>query len=155
MSRNTEAGQLYMVLRSRGRTRAAYQAVFTPAQEAQVGNALRALMNNNGFGGVKLVGELVGRKDGPSAQRFTGYEHNWVDAAAYPVQLMQANGSAFAGVAFHCYEGSYQQVASFTSQFPNAEVYLTECTGTVGSDWWSDIKWYMSNMYVSTTQVSS
>ena len=78
-------------------------AVFTPAQEAQVGNALRSLMNNNGFGGVKIIGELVGRKDGPSAQRFTGYEHNWDTAAAYPVTLINDAPNAFAGVAFHCY----------------------------------------------------
>lgn len=39
---------------------------------AQVGKALRTLMNNNGLAGVKLF----------------GYEHNWDDAGAYPVQLV-------------------------------------------------------------------
>jgi hypothetical protein len=61
-------------------------------------------------------------------------------------------------VAFHCYEGSVGQQQEFTSKFPKAEVYHTgarallmyddrqaymcgtECTGTIGSDWWSDIK---------------
>ena len=40
--------------------------------EAQIGLALRTLLDNNGFSGVKII----------------GYEHNWVDAANYPVQLV-------------------------------------------------------------------
>lgn len=51
--------------------------------EAQIGEALRPLMNSNGFTATKLI----------------GYEHNWVDAANYPVQLMQAAESSFDGVA--------------------------------------------------------
>lgn len=50
-------------------------ALVTVAQEAQIGNALRTLLNNNGFSGVKII----------------GYEHNWDDAAAYPVQLVSDN----------------------------------------------------------------
>jgi O-glycosyl hydrolase len=42
------------------------------ATEAQIGQALRALMNDNGFGDTLLI----------------GYEHNWVDASGYPVQLV-------------------------------------------------------------------
>lgn len=42
------------------------------AVEAQIGTALRTLMNNNGFSSTKLI----------------GYEHNWDDAAGYPVQLV-------------------------------------------------------------------
>ncbi len=57
------------------------------AVEAQIGAALRTLMNNNGFSSVKLI----------------GFEHNWGDAGTYPIQLMQAAGNSFAGVSFHCY----------------------------------------------------
>ena len=42
------------------------------AIHAQIGEALRTLMNGNGFSGTKLI----------------GYEHNWDDAATYPVQLV-------------------------------------------------------------------
>jgi hypothetical protein len=41
--------------------------------EAQIGLALRTLLNNKGFSGVKII----------------GYEHNWEDAANYPVQLVR------------------------------------------------------------------
>lgn len=53
---------------------------------------------------------------------------------------MQQAGGAFDGVSFHCYAGSVQDQSDFSSQFPEKEIYFTECSGTIGSDWWSDIK---------------
>ncbi|KAF7290463.1 Glycoside hydrolase family 30 protein [Mycena kentingensis (nom. inval.)] len=107
---------------------------WTAAQEGQVGTALRTLLNNNGLSSVKLY----------------GYEHNWNDAAGYPVNLMNAAGSAYDGVAFHCYSGSFTDMAKFRSAYPTKNMAFTECTGTVGSDWWSDVKWYMTNLWVGT-----
>lgn len=89
--------------------------------EAQIGIALRSLMDSDGFSNTKII----------------GYEHNWSDAANYPVQLvrdeigvrlepvadsifqMQQAGSAFDGVSFHCYQGSVSEQAAFTSQYPS------------------------------------
>lgn len=48
--------------------------MFTAAQEAQVAKTLRTLMNNNGFSGTKII----------------GYDHNWNDAAGYPVDLVSS-----------------------------------------------------------------
>ena len=53
---------------------------------------------------------------------------------------MQQAESDFAGVAFHCYSGTYTQQATFEQAYPSKEIYFTECTGSYGSDWWSDIK---------------
>jgi O-glycosyl hydrolase len=53
---------------------------------------------------------------------------------------MQNAGSAFAGVAFHCYAGQVANQDLFHSAFPDKEIYFTECASTYGSDWWSDIK---------------
>ncbi|TFK47118.1 glycoside hydrolase family 30 protein [Heliocybe sulcata] len=100
--------------------------------EAAIGTALRTLMNNNGFSGVEII----------------GYEHNWDDATGYPTQLMQQASGAFTGVSFHCYGGSVSQQDSFHTQYPSKEIYFTECSGTIGSDWWSDIKWYMDNLAI-------
>jgi O-glycosyl hydrolase len=61
---------------------------------------------------------------------------------------MQEASSAFAGVAFHCYAGDETEQDTFHSQFPSKEIYLTECSGTIGSDWWSDIKWYMDHLFI-------
>ncbi|KIM59538.1 glycoside hydrolase family 30 protein [Scleroderma citrinum Foug A] len=107
--------------------------------EGPIGIALRTMLDGNGFSSVKII----------------GYEHNWVDAANYPVQLMQQAGSAFAGVSFHCYQGTVSQQAQFTSVYPTKEVYFTECSGTIGSDWWSDIKWYMSNLFIGSLSYGS
>ncbi|KAJ7907646.1 glucan endo-1,6-beta-glucosidase [Mycena leptocephala] len=104
--------------------------------EGQIGAALRTLLNNNGLSSVKII----------------GYDHNWNSAAGYPVQLMQADGSAFDGVAFHCYSGSVSNQDSFHSVFPSKNIYFTECSGTIGSDWWSDIKWYMDNLWIGSLE---
>ncbi|KAG1740170.1 glycoside hydrolase family 30 protein [Suillus paluster] len=110
------------------------------ATEAQIGLALRTLLNDNGFSGVKII----------------GYEHNWADAANYPVQLMQQAESAFDGVSFHCYEGYVSDQASFTSQYPNKEVYFTECSGAlINYDWWRDIKWHMDNLFIGSISYGS
>ncbi|KAI0369367.1 glycoside hydrolase [Pilatotrama ljubarskyi] len=109
------------------------------SQEAQIGTALRTLMNANGFSGVRIV----------------GYDHNWNDAAGYPVELMDDASSAFSGVAFHCYSGNFTQQDSFHNAFPSKEVYFTECTGEYGSDWWTDIKWYMENIFIGSVTHSS
>ena len=53
--------------------------------------------------------------------------------------MNQASGS-FAGAAFHCYGGNVANQDSFHNAYPNKEIYFTECTGSFGSDWWSDIK---------------
>ncbi|KZT69689.1 glycoside hydrolase family 30 protein [Daedalea quercina L-15889] len=102
--------------------------------EGQLGDQLRTLMNDNGFADTLII----------------GYEHNWDDAGAYPVQLMEDAGAAFDGVAFHCYAGTVGEQETFHSAYPDKNVYFTECSGTIGSDWWSDIKWYMSNIFIGT-----
>ncbi|KAI0789818.1 glycoside hydrolase [Abortiporus biennis] len=104
------------------------------SQEAQIGLALRTLLNNNGFSSTKII----------------GYEHNWDNAGSYPVQLMQQASSAFAGASFHCYGGSVSDQDTFHNAFPTKEIYFTECSGTMGSDWWSDIKWDMDNLYIGS-----
>ncbi|OBZ71285.1 Severin [Grifola frondosa] len=113
--------------------------LITAIQEAQIGLVLRSLMDSNGFSGVRII----------------GYEHNWDDAAGYPVQLMQQAPSAFAGVSFHCYAGNVTEQDDFHNAFPDKEIYFTECTGEYGSDWWSDIKWYIDNIFVGSVEHSS
>lgn len=109
-------------------------AKFTYSQEGQVALALRSLMNNNGFGDTVII----------------GYEHNWDNAGDYPIKLMQSYGSAYYGVAFHCYGGSVANQDIFHAAYPDKGIFFTECTGTVGSDWWSDIKWYMDNLFIGS-----
>ncbi|PIL22419.1 hypothetical protein GSI_15107 [Ganoderma sinense ZZ0214-1] len=110
--------------------------LISASQEAQIGTTLRSLMNSNGFSNTKII----------------GFDHNWNHAGAYPVQLMESAYNAFSGVAFHCYSGSVGQQDTFEAAYPNKEIYFTECTGEYGSDWWSDIKWYMDNIFVGAVE---
>ncbi|KAI0822335.1 glycoside hydrolase [Trametes gibbosa] len=113
--------------------------VFSPAQEAQIAKALRSLMDKNGFASVKIF----------------GYEHNWNDAGAYPLELMNDGASAFAGVGFHCYAGSVSQQDAFKNAYPKKDILFTECSGVYGSDWWSDLKWYMDNIFIGSIERNS
>ncbi|KAF8705554.1 glycosyl hydrolase 30 family, partial [Rhizoctonia solani] len=107
------------------------------SQEAAIGQALRPLLNNNGFSSVKII----------------GFEHNWDNAGGYPIDLMKAAPNAFSGVSFHCYaSGGPSQLETFHNAYPNKEIYFTECTGSFGSDWWSDIKWTMDNIAIGAPQ---
>ncbi|KAI3612797.1 glycoside hydrolase family 30 protein [Moniliophthora roreri] len=99
-------------------------STYSPQLEAQVGSALRSLMNSNGLGSVKLI----------------GYDHNWGNAGTYPVQLMDAAPNAFAGVAFHCYEGSVSQQDQFRNRYPNKEnalERLAQIGGVTSSGTWT------------------
>ncbi|KIJ95890.1 glycoside hydrolase family 30 protein [Laccaria amethystina LaAM-08-1] len=107
-----------------------------PAVEALIGAALRTLLDSNGLSTVRVI----------------GYEHNWDDAGVYPVALMQDAGNSFAGVAFHCYAGAVSNQDFFHNSFPAKEIYFSECAGIIGSDWWSDIKWYMNNLWIGSLE---
>ncbi|KAJ3824321.1 glycoside hydrolase family 30 protein [Lentinula raphanica] len=107
-----------------------------PDVEAQIGSALRLLLNDNSLSEVKII----------------GYEHNWDDAGTYPVTVIQDAPDAFAGVAFHCYEGNVDEQDDFHNAEPSKEIYLTECSGTLNSDWWSDIKWDMDNLWIGALE---
>jgi len=107
-------------------------------QYATIGQSLRTLLNNNDLSDVKVI----------------GYEHNWNDAATYPVPMVGAAPNAFAGVAFHCYAGTPNDTTAFSSQFPDVPMYQTECAGTTGSDWWSDVQWYVENLWTTPNMVS-
>ncbi|KAK2462621.1 hypothetical protein APHAL10511_005354 [Amanita phalloides] len=110
--------------------------VIDPDVEAQLGITLRSLLNANGLGNVKII----------------AYEHNWDDATAYPVEVLKHAPDAFSGVAFHCYGGDVSGQYSFHKLFPNKALYMTECTGAYGTDWWSDIKWTMNNLFIGSVQ---
>lgn len=55
---------------------------------------------------------------------------------------MQEPGAsdAFAGVAFHCYVGQVSDQDTFHNNFPDKELYFTECSGVLGSDFWNDLQ---------------
>ncbi|KAF5374724.1 hypothetical protein D9757_011781 [Collybiopsis confluens] len=77
--------------------------VMSASQMATIGKSLRSLLDKNGLNDVKVV----------------GYEHNWDNAASYPVTMVQDAQDAFDAVAFHCYGGNVNETSDFHSRFPN------------------------------------
>ncbi|OSX61841.1 glycoside hydrolase family 30 protein [Postia placenta MAD-698-R-SB12] len=110
-----------------------------PYWEGQVATQLRSLMNENGFSDTIII----------------GYDHNWDDAGEYPVELMEDAAAAFDGVSFHCYAGSVSDQETFYNAYPSKNIYFTECTGEFNSDWWSDIKWYLNNIFIGSVNYYS
>ncbi|KAL0571110.1 hypothetical protein V5O48_010842 [Marasmius crinis-equi] len=72
----------------------------------------------------------------------------------------QLNDNGFSSVkiigfelySFHCYAGSVSDQEQFHKAFPSKDIYFTECSGTIGSDWWSDMKWYMDNLWIGALE---
>ncbi|KZV72582.1 glycoside hydrolase family 30 protein [Peniophora sp. CONT] len=113
-------------------------AKMTSSQMAQVGSALRTLLNNNSLSSVIII----------------GYDHNW-DDPDYPIDVMKNAESSFDGAAFHCYatDGvSATAQTTFHNAYSSKNVYFTECSGTYGSDWWSDIKWNVDQLTAGSVE---
>jgi glucosylceramidase len=102
-----------------------------PEQEAELAAALRPLLWKDGRNPLLL-----------------GYEHNW-NNLEYPAKLLDAAAlltpksglPLFAGISFHCYAGNESAQLSFLKTHPNAGIWFTECSGTNGSVFSSDLMW--------------
>ncbi|KAJ3927998.1 MAG: glycoside hydrolase superfamily [Lentinula lateritia] len=99
--------------------------------QATLAKSLRSLLDSNSLTDIKII----------------GYEHNWDDTSSYTIPMVDDAPNAFEGVAFHCYGGQVSETAAFSAQFPDIPMYQTECAGTTGSDWWTDVQWYVNNLW--------
>ncbi len=77
------------------------------------------------------------------------YDHNW-DRPDYPIQVLddpQARGYV-AGSAFHCYAGNVSAQSTVHTAYPDKQIMLSECSGTVGSSFAGDLRWGMQNLFI-------
>jgi glucosylceramidase len=60
--------------------------------------------------------------------KILGYDHDWV-GQSYAQTLLSdpTTNSDLAGIAWHCYNGSPSAMTTVHNQYPNKEVYETEC----------------------------
>ena len=81
------------------------------------------------------------------------YDHNW-DQPEYPLEVLNHAGARqFAtGTAFHCYGGDVSAQSRVQEMHPDKEIRLTECTGSVGSEFGSDMHWWMRNLFIGGTR---
>lgn len=102
-----------------------------------IGTNLGPAFNAAGLGSVKII----------------AYDHNW-DNPAYPeTVLADASASSYvAGSAFHCYAGDVSAQSTVKTAYPNKDIWFTECSGTVGSNFASDLVWNAENLLIGATR---
>lgn len=100
---------------------------------ANLGPALSAA----GLGNVKIL----------------AYDHNWDDPSYPETVLGNATASSYvAGSAFHCYAGEVSAQSTVKSAYPNKDIWFTECSGVVGTNFAKDLSWDVENLEIGATR---
>ncbi len=103
--------------------------------------------------------------------RILGYDHNWaehpndvantppdeVGDITYPQNVLESSAARWvSGTAYHCYYGDPSAMTALHHQFPDKDIYFTECSGSVSSDptqTFSDtLKWDSRNLEIGATR---
>ena len=116
----------------------AYPSASVPASiEADfIANDLGPTLAGAGFDSVKIL----------------GYDHNW-DNTAYAESLLASAAAPYlAGTAFHCYAGDVGAQSTVHDAYPDKDIWFTECSGTVGSDFAGDLVWNAENLLIGATR---
>jgi len=101
-----------------------------------IANHLGPALANAGLGSLKIL----------------GYEHNWDNPGYAESLLASAAGSYLAGSSFHCYGGDVGAQAQVKTDYPNKDIWFTECTGTVGSNFSGDLVWNADHLLIGATR---
>ena len=98
------------------------------------------------------------------------YDHNWSehpndiattpadetqDTNQYPQEVLSSPAAGWvAGTAYHCYFGDPSAMTALHNQFPNKDIYFTECSGSQSGDpanTFSDtLKWHSRNLIIGS-----
>ena len=79
-----------------------------------------------------------------------GYDHNWsehpndvassppdetADSNDYPQEILASSASKWVvGTAYHCYYGDPSAMTALHNEYPNKDIYFTECSGSESAD---------------------
>jgi len=102
---------------------------------------------------------FIGSYLGPALQanklntKIFGYEHNWNDTT-YPETILgdPTAGPYVAGTSWHCYAGSVSAQSTVQAAYPTKGTWFTECSGSVGSVFGTDLAWNMENLIIGATR---
>ena len=104
-----------------------------------------------------FIGKFLGpalQQAGFGATKILAYDHNW-DHPEYPISVLDdfdANRFA-AGAAFHCYAPDTTSAQStFKAAHFGKDVWFTECSGTVTSQFAGDLIWNARNLLIGATR---
>ena len=105
--------------------------------------------------------EFVGQHLGPAlaraglATKIVIWDHNWNDPR-YPIAVLNDPGAKryVAGTAFHGYSFPPRPEAQslVRAAHPDRDIYFTECTGLIGSDFAFDLRWMMRYLLIGATR---
>ena len=89
---------------------------------------------------------------GLNAVKIFGYEHNW-DNTAYPETILSSPAASYvAGTSFHCYAGDVSAQVAVHDAYPSKDIWFTECSGTVGSNFAGDLVWNSQHLLIGATR---
>ena len=158
----------------------AYRAEGVPVDTLTVQNEPQN-RNPGGYPGMDLpswqAAEVIERL-GPMLRaaglhtKILGYDHNWSehpndaantppDATAdidhYPQELLSTRAARWiAGTAYHCYYGDPGAMTALHNQFPDKDIYFTECSGSQSGEpanTFSDtLRWHARNLTIGSTR---
>ena len=85
--------------------------------------------------------------------KIVAYDHNW-DNPSYPETVLanRAASSYVAGSAFHCYAGDVSAQSTVKKAYANKDIWFTECSGTVGSNFAGDLFSDAENLLIGATR---
>jgi len=116
-----------------------YPTEYLPASDEAtfIGAHLGPALNAAGLSNVKIL----------------GYDHNWDNTSYSETLLADSAASGYvAGNAFHCYAGSVDAQSALKNAYPNKDIWFTECSGTVGSNFATDLAWDAENLLIGATR---
>lgn len=82
------------------------------------------------------------------------WDHNW-DQPGQPIEMLRNTQAAqyISGVAWHCYAGDVSAQSTVQREFPDKDVWFTECSGgSWDSDFGSSLGWMTRNLIIGTTR---
>ncbi len=104
--------------------------------------------------------EVVGKHLGPLLQakgmktQILEWDHNWDEPWSPLSMLSDATARKFvSGVAWHCYAGDVSAQTQVAQQFPELDVWFTECSGGEWKPQWAEtLPWITRNLIIGSTR---
>ena len=102
---------------------------------------------------ASILGPALARAE--LATKIVIWDHNWSNPR-YPIAVLNDPGAKryVAGTAFHGYSFPPRPEAQslVRAAHPDRDIYFTECTGLIGSDFAGDLRWTMRYLLIGATR---
>lgn len=104
--------------------------------------------------------EVVGQHLGPLLKskglktQILEWDHNWDEPWSPLSMLSDATARRYvSGVAWHCYAGDVSAQSQVAQQFPELDVWFTECSGGEWKPQWAEtLPWMMRHLVIGSTR---